>query len=728
MRFGAYPFIASSTVRVVMAAVFGMGLLAPLAWPGRIGLVEPGVALALACTTPSFNVSTISLGAAPVSPYSVVVRDFNGGGVLDIAVATADRDEVGVLLGNGSGGFGSPSQFDITGAFPDALAVGDFNGGGALDLASANALDGTVSVLVGNGSGSFSLAVNFPVGGASESLVAGDFDGDGKADLAVAVGDAGIVSIQRQWNGSGFGAAAPLPFSFSDPAFVTTGNFDSGTNLDLVVADHFASTVSIWLGNGAGGFSGPTQYTVGSGPRSIAVADFNQDGKSDLAVANDGDDTVSILLGNGNGTFAVQPTVLSSGLDPFSVVAADFSGDGNPDLAVVNSGGAPGSVTFFLGNGNGTFQPPSAPFSVGSFPVSAAAGTFDADAKIDLVVANADSDTLSVFINSCVPPTVTPMPTQTTAPSRTPTMTLSPTPTCIPTPTRTQTPTRTPTSTRVPTRTRDPSGARPPTATRVPTSTATPTPVDPSAPSITYNLCAQPNEAGWNRSAAKIWWQIDDEDSGIKSTKGCGSVVVSRTRTVTCTAVNGGGVSASAGALVNLDTSRPTAKVSVRPGLYLVAEGGTKDLVITPRDRGSGLSSCTYEAENGLMGDCGTLALGPGTWNLIVTAIDAADNRFSSSGRYRVVEVVGPAEPLTMQVGGSAAVSFQLSDGAQTTNLTGSVCAGSICAPFAWNASSGAYVATLSNRRLVPRTYSLLVKVTGAMPRQFNIGALAVSR
>ena len=69
---------------------------------------------------------------------------------------------------------------------PHFVAVGDFNGDGLLDLAVANFRSETVSVLLGNGDGSFQAARNFEAGRAPSSVVVGDFDGDGVQDLAVA--------------------------------------------------------------------------------------------------------------------------------------------------------------------------------------------------------------------------------------------------------------------------------------------------------------------------------------------------------------------------------------------------------------------------------------------------------------------------------------------------------------------------------------------------------------
>ena len=129
-------------------------------------------------------------------PQSVAVGDFNGDGVQDLAVANAvvPYGTVSVLLGNGDGTFQAPLNFRA-GVSPSSVAVGDFNGGGVEDLAVASRDSYDVSVLLGNGDGSFQAARNFGAGNGPVSVAVGDFNGDGVQGLAVANAGSANVSV-----------------------------------------------------------------------------------------------------------------------------------------------------------------------------------------------------------------------------------------------------------------------------------------------------------------------------------------------------------------------------------------------------------------------------------------------------------------------------------------------------------------------------------------------------
>jgi hypothetical protein len=294
-----------------------------------------------------------------VDPTSLVVADFNGDGIPDLAVTGIGG--VFVFLGNGDGSF-QPARTFAAGAVPLSVAVGDFNGDGIPDLAVADGAvyGGTpgVDVLLGNGDGTFQPAHTFAAGVFPDSVVVGDFNGDGIPDLAVADGG------DQQGNGQG---------------------------------------VSLLLDNGDGTFQAPRTFSAGITPDSLVVGDFNGDGIPDLAVANAGmrehqnrDGSVSVLLGNGGGTF--QPAVTyAAGVAPVALAMADFNGDGIPDLVFANYYGG---ARVLLGNGDGTFQTSPISYVGGSDSVSVAVGDFNGDGRADLALAAASPNPgVSILFN-----------------------------------------------------------------------------------------------------------------------------------------------------------------------------------------------------------------------------------------------------------------------------------------------------------------------------------------
>jgi len=96
-------------------------------------------------------------------------------GDLDIVVANSGGDDVSILLGDGTGSFGTATDFAV-GNNPVSIAVGDFNGDTDLDLAVANFFDGDVSILLGDGSGTTFARTDFAVGNDPFSVAVGDFN------------------------------------------------------------------------------------------------------------------------------------------------------------------------------------------------------------------------------------------------------------------------------------------------------------------------------------------------------------------------------------------------------------------------------------------------------------------------------------------------------------------------------------------------------------------------
>jgi hypothetical protein len=93
---------------------------------------------------------------------------------------------------------------------------------------------------------------------------------------------------------------APTLATGETPTYVASGDLNGDGKPDLVSANLYAKSLSLFLGNGAGKFKPAITISLGVTPTSVAVADFNRDGKQDIAVGAAGN-KVLILPGSAMG-------------------------------------------------------------------------------------------------------------------------------------------------------------------------------------------------------------------------------------------------------------------------------------------------------------------------------------------------------------------------------------------------------------------------------------------
>jgi hypothetical protein len=222
------------------------------------------------------------------SPIQTVVGDFNRDGNLDLIVAS-QSPFVGagpeILLGNGDGTF-QPQQ-TITSIFsPYDLTSADFNGDGILDLALVDGGTGLIAVLLGNGDGTFQPLIETQQGDYVQTLV-GDFNGDGKLDFAI-VGSGSPAPIgvllgngdgtlqSPQFYSTGFIGQAP---------FFALGDFNSDGSTDFFSYGENGFLAGFLAGNGDGTFQRVSRLTMPGPVFKLlpVVGDFNSDGLLDMA-------------------------------------------------------------------------------------------------------------------------------------------------------------------------------------------------------------------------------------------------------------------------------------------------------------------------------------------------------------------------------------------------------------------------------------------------------------
>ena len=284
-------------------------------------------------------------------PRSVAVGDLNNDQHMDIVVANAGSDTIGIFVFTSNATLVNEKTYS-TGyeSHPSSIALGHFNDDNYLDIAVANYATNNIAIFLGNGDGIFVNHGSFSTGS-------------------------------------------------SHPLFVTVAHLNNDDQTDLVVVNYGTNTVGILLGFGNGSFQDQTTYFTGydSIPYSLAVGHFNKDNYSDIAVVNYGTNNVGILLGYDNGTFTSQKTYTTlSNSNPSSIVLGDFNDDNRLDIAVSNNGS--GNVGIFLGHGNGSFQSQIIyPLDSNSHPEYITVADLNNDNELDIVITDSINGRLQVL-------------------------------------------------------------------------------------------------------------------------------------------------------------------------------------------------------------------------------------------------------------------------------------------------------------------------------------------
>jgi len=291
---------------------------------------------------------------------------------IPVSLAQFSSSEAGTGAGiPGVSSANFPTTNYAVGKLPSAIVAANFHTANTPpsttdDLVVANEADGTISILQGNGDGTFQAAitaVQLPAGFEPTALAAYDFNADGNQDLVVtstnASGTAGNISIFLGDGTGGFTLAGSASTG-KVPVSVAVGNFnEAATGVNVAVSNQNDNSISIFQVNTDGtlGASAPLiQLPAGYKPAGLATGTFTNSGHIDLAVADEGNDTVSVFLGNGDGTFQKR-TDYATGNSPVFIATGDFNADGISDLAIANNG-APSNtntgntITILLGQPN----------------------------------------------------------------------------------------------------------------------------------------------------------------------------------------------------------------------------------------------------------------------------------------------------------------------------------------------------------------------------------------
>ncbi|MHC5037501.1 MAG: FG-GAP repeat domain-containing protein, partial [Planctomycetota bacterium] len=296
-------------------------------------------------------------------PLDMVVDDFNGDGVPDVAapLSSSSRtrfsdkagNQVSVLLGTQHGNLAATAtKYTLSGAVgPWGIASGDFNADGHRDIAVTCISGNSVVVMFGDGTGGFPnggtgslayLTVDLPDGLAPTGIAAYNLDRAGGEDLVVCDSLAGKVLVLLSRGG---GPQAP------------PGGFEIIATLKVSDPVQGDGILPLCMGVAVANFDNDTTGTgtlTGNAPGGV--------GRVDIAVTDYAHDNVTIFPATGilswdeinQRSFPVWANGgAASSRKPVGIAAGFFGGPGDtfPDIVVANNGVAtPGLGISVLNN------------------------------------------------------------------------------------------------------------------------------------------------------------------------------------------------------------------------------------------------------------------------------------------------------------------------------------------------------------------------------------------
>lgn len=219
--------------------------------------------------------------------------------------------------------------------------------------------------------GTFSLrkTVAVPGGLSPIRIECDDFNDDGFDDVVMIARDSSFSGAVLIYLSDGTGDLILTDSHIvGSPFGVATGHVDRDGNVDVVTFNIGTDTVSVFLGDGAGGLTLSDTLTLTSSPPASRptplhgrISDTNGDGRSDLLFVCEGDpfsgDLLGVSLGDGSGSFGpVAKTRIGhaiwSGFLPTGIASGDFNKDGVTDLAVPRDS----RIALLLSDGSGDFD------------------------------------------------------------------------------------------------------------------------------------------------------------------------------------------------------------------------------------------------------------------------------------------------------------------------------------------------------------------------------------
>ncbi|CAF1951282.1 unnamed protein product [Rotaria magnacalcarata] len=228
----------------------------------------------------------------------VVSGDFNGDKRMSLAIANYGTNNVGIMLGNGKGIFGTQKRLSTgPNSHPYSIALSDLNNDFILDIVVANYENKSIGVFLGKDNGTFTNQTVYSLNSASlYSIGISDFNKDNSMDTIATNNGTNNVGILLGYGNGSFPSSIMYLTGSSSSISIAICDLNKDNRLDMVLINNDTNRIDILLGYDEG-LPMQTKYTTGSDPNYVVVRDFKNDTVVDIATTNRYSNTISIFLG-----------------------------------------------------------------------------------------------------------------------------------------------------------------------------------------------------------------------------------------------------------------------------------------------------------------------------------------------------------------------------------------------------------------------------------------------
>ena len=235
--------------------------------------------------------------------------------------------------------------FPTNGKAPASSVLGDFDGNGLLDLAVADSRGARIWLVRQDRPGIFTAAEEFPSLAGIRALVAMDRDNDGRDDLIMASPKEKTLA----WTRLAEDGTLELPSVIDTrgkPEALAAADFDGDGRLDLVYASVEKRDRRLFLIPGISSWRDAVEIELSgleTDPEALRVVDLDADGRPDLVLFVN-HDSLRLLVQDVDGGFEeIEHTTgfgrsLVADVEPSAFAIGDVTGDGTQEMIIASSG------------------------------------------------------------------------------------------------------------------------------------------------------------------------------------------------------------------------------------------------------------------------------------------------------------------------------------------------------------------------------------------------------